>query len=166
MPNYFILYDYELLSDHNTIFALATNIQGDKWPGSTVGLVHCVIDILETYTGSHRKLLFRKERGHQKEHEPYAHCPHLQYNTGFAMSHESWLTKWSTCSSSCTYCSCNALKFLPYKKHCFIPAEDGDKIKLCILKIHCEVIYCSIALMGSAWPGIIAWRQSYWISSM
>lgn len=118
-----------------SLTALATNIKGDKWPGSTVGLVYCVFDFLQTYKGSHRKLWFRKERGQQKEHEPYVHCSQLQYNTGFAMSHESWLTKWrSTCSSSCTFCSCNLRNFLPYAKHCSIPAEDDGKIELCIKK--------------------------------
>lgn len=69
---------YQIITQSLT--TLAINIQRDKLPGSTADLVHCVVDTLQTYAGSHSKLWFRKERGHQKEHEPYVHCSQLHCN--------------------------------------------------------------------------------------
>lgn len=57
----------------------------------------------------------------------------MEFKTGFAMSHASWLTRRrTTCISSCTFCFCKLVTFLSYSYHCLITAEDNEKIELSI----------------------------------
>lgn len=153
MPNHFALHEHELwlFSKENPIpycksfAALATNIQEGKWSKARMGSDHCVADILQTHTRSLRKFWFRGERGHQKEHELSFRCSQLQYDTGFAMTHASWLTKQrSACSSSGTFCSCNLIKFLPYTQHRLITAEDNEETELCVKKYTEKTLIASL----------------------